>query len=118
MNKTVVLITDDEKKIRDMYREILELEGFEVIEAYDAKEAVIMLRNKKPELVLLDINMPGGPFHVIDTIKAEGMPSKVMIVSVKLVDEQKLLMPQADGYHDKSAGTDELIRKIKGLFSK
>jgi len=59
MSKAYVLVVDDEPDIRDLVREILEDEGYEVATAESAEAARDQLRERRPELVLLDIWMPG-----------------------------------------------------------
>ena len=58
MNHTV-LIADDEKEIRDLLRLYLENEGYRIIEASDGMEAVKAVKEKHPDICLLDIMMPG-----------------------------------------------------------
>lgn len=54
-----ILIADDEAEIRDVLRLYLEKDGYEVAEASDGVEAMEKLRKEKPDLVILDIMMPG-----------------------------------------------------------
>lgn len=54
-----VLLVDDESDVRKTYRDILEADGFEVTEAASGDEAVRKINGYRPDLILLDIGMPG-----------------------------------------------------------
>lgn len=53
-----ILLADDDATIRDMYRERMVAEGYEVIETQDGEETIDTARKEKPDLILLDIMMP------------------------------------------------------------
>ena len=55
----MILVVDDERPVRDVVRSILSAAGYEVMEAGDAGEALAVLREHAPELLLTDIVMPG-----------------------------------------------------------
>lgn len=60
MNRqTTILVVDDEKTIREVVRRYLELDGFTVIDAETGTQALAMLREAKPDLIVLDIMLPG-----------------------------------------------------------
>jgi len=54
-----ILIVEDEKVLAEMYKEKLEMEGFKVILAFDTKEGIELAKREKPDLILLDILLPG-----------------------------------------------------------
>ncbi len=56
--KRLVLVVDDEQYIREFYQELLTQEGFDVTMATNGMEALTSVTQRKPELILLDINMP------------------------------------------------------------
>ncbi len=58
-NPQRILVVDDEREIRDMTRMVLSAAGYEVATAASGKDALKMVREAPPDLVLLDINMPG-----------------------------------------------------------
>ena len=53
-----VLIVEDDKDLNNAYSIILKSEGYEVVEAFDGKEALIKIKNFEPDLILLDLLMP------------------------------------------------------------
>lgn len=58
MAKKNVLVVDDEKDIVEFLRQLLEDNGYEVTPAYDGLEAMKLIRERKPDLILLDLQMP------------------------------------------------------------
>ncbi|RLG54629.1 MAG: hypothetical protein DRN95_08585 [Candidatus Hydrothermarchaeota archaeon] len=115
-----LLIVDDEKRIRDIYRRFFLQEGFDVIEASSAMEAKdILVQNKEVDVVLLDINMPevdGGILSQL--INAFHKDVAIVVSSVYPVDEQRRLIPDADDYYDKSQGFDVLMKKVKEVVKR
>lgn len=117
--KARILIADDEPNIRLLYRSELEAEGYEVILAEDGKEALAKVESEKPDLVVLDIRMPG-----IDGVEALGriidknrtMP--VILNSAYSAYEENFMTWSADAYVVKSGDTTVLIDKIKEVLAR
>jgi CheY-like chemotaxis protein len=109
-----ILIIDDEKRIRDLYQRLLEDEGYEVLLAKNAVEGTRQIVTQNGiDLILLDINMPEVDGAYMKEIIDEYDPSfKIIVSSVRMLDEQKELIPQATDYFDKSSGTEILTEKI------
>jgi len=55
----LVLVVDDDEMIRRLVRTVLEADDFEVIDAKDGEQALVMIEDKRPEVVVLDVMMPG-----------------------------------------------------------
>ena len=114
-----ILIIDDEGKIRDTYKRLLNDEGYDVLVARDAQEGTrALIGDKTIDLVLLDINMceiDGG--YMKEIIDEYDPTLKVIVSSVRPLEEQQELIPKALDYFDKSHGTDLLIKKVKKILS-
>ncbi len=110
-----ILIVDDDPKIRSIYRKVLEEEGFGVDEAADWRDCVdTLLHRQDIRLILLDLQMPRVDGDAIyDTVRLYNPEIRVIIASVRSLDEQKRLIIRADNYFDKSMGVDLLVRKVK-----
>lgn len=112
-----ILIVDDDEKIRNIYRDLLIDEGYEVIEAPSAHYANERLLKENIDLVILDIKMPGTDGSIMyEVIKIFHRNCKVIISSVYPLDEQRHLIPGAEDYHDKSQGMDLLLSKIEKIL--
>ncbi len=112
-----ILIVDDESKIRRLYRSLLTAEGFEVFEAEKSQRANEILNKEEVDLILLDLALPdfnGDQLH--KKIKKKSGKPKVIVASVYSVDKQRIRIPDADGYFDKSEGTDVLLSRIESVF--
>jgi two-component system, OmpR family, alkaline phosphatase synthesis response regulator PhoP len=59
MNHATILVVDDESQIRRVLRATLSSNGYDVVEAKDGQEAIDMVIRERPDLILLDVNMPG-----------------------------------------------------------
>lgn len=115
-----ILIVDDEKSIRDIYRKTLMASCrslFNVLEAGNAWDAAQLLITEKIDLVLLDIRMQGrGGEKLYEVIRKYDMNIKIIVISVYPVSQQKKTMPDAYDYHDKSEGFLNLLEKILRSF--
>ena len=114
-----VLIIDDEEKVLDAYKRLLEEEGLDVLVAKNASEGTRALIGEQTiDLILLDINMyeiDGG--YIKEIIDEYDPELKVIVSSVRPLEEQKEIIPKAYDYFDKSRGTDLLLKKVrKALF--
>lgn len=75
-----IAIVDDDIHIGNMVEEVLKGEGYEVLRAYSGTEALLLLSNRKPDLILLDLMMPGLSGEEV-LPKISGIP--VIVVSSK-----------------------------------
>ena len=109
--KKQILVIDDDIRIGDMLEEMLTQEGYGVSRAYSGTEALLVLSVKKPDLVLLDLMLPGlGGEEVLPELA--GIP--VIVVSAKAGVEEKvsLLLGGAADYVTKPFDRKELLARI------
>lgn len=112
-----ILIIDDDIHIGNMVEELLVREGYGVLRAYSGTEALLLLKETKPDLILLDLMLPGLNGEEI-LPKLDGIP--VMIVSAKIdVDNKiRMLLDGAVDYVTKPFDTKELLARIAVQFRK
>ncbi len=117
MSQTI-LIVDDEPKLLDLVRTILEKDGFNVIEAHNGYEAVERVRNELPDLVLLDVMMPEmDGFEALREIrKASNAPVIMLTVQATESDKVRGLELGADDYVAKPFDHRELVSRIKAML--
>lgn len=117
MDPKRMLVIDDEIRIREMYRQIFDSIGFEVVMAGSATVAYNILKQDKFDIVLLDINMAevdgSTLFEVMSTFHKS---IKVVVSSVYSINEQKERIKNADGYFDKSDNKEVLVSIITALL--
>ena len=108
--KTIAII-DDDIYIGDMLAEVLTQEGCAVLRAYSGTEALYLLSQNKPDLVLLDLMLPGlSGEEVLPHIK--NIPVIVLSAKVDVQDKVNLLLGGAADYMTKPFDTKELLARI------
>ena len=118
MDSTRVLVVDDEPQARRVLRTALIAHGFEVTDARSGEEALIRLRGEAPEVVLLDLKMPGiGGLETCRLIR-ESSEVPIMIVSARKSEREKVeaLESGADDYVTKPLGIEELVARIHAVM--
>lgn len=109
-----VLIVEDEQDIRDLVKAYLEKEGYQVFEAGDGKEAIKIARLTNPDLVVLDIMLPGlNGLDVLSTLRRESALYVIMLTA-KAEEMDKLvgLNMGADDYLTKPFSPRELVARV------
>jgi two-component system, OmpR family, KDP operon response regulator KdpE len=113
-----VLVVDDEPQIRRVLRATLGSEGYEIAEAHSGEEALEQVLSSPPDLILLDLNMPGlGGLAACRAIRAAS-DVPVIILSVRNTDADKVeaLDAGADDYVTKPFSFDELAARIRAAL--
>ena len=115
MNNKKILVVDDEKPISDIIKFNLVKEGFNVICAFDGEEALKMVYQVQPDLVILDVMLPKyDGFQVCRKIRESfNMPIIMLTAKEEEVDKVLGLELGADDYITKPFGMRELIARIK-----
>ena len=114
MEKKRILLVDDEEGIQLLYREEFEEEGFEVATAYNGEEALEQFSQELPDLVILDINMPGmNGIEVLRRMKEINPNLPVILSSAYPEYKQDLSTWASEDYIVKSANMDELKNAVR-----
>lgn len=108
-----ILIVDDDVAIGNLEQLVLERAGYNVLRAYSGTEAVLLLKGKHPNLILLDLMLPGlSGEEVLDAVNARGIPVIVVSAKVAVDDKVNLLMGGAVDYMTKPFDTKELLARV------
>lgn len=113
-----VLVIEDEKSLRLLYQQDLQREGHEVLLAAEAREGIELAERERPDLVVLDIRMPG-----MDGLEAMGrlldrrprMP--VILNSAYSSYKDNFMSWAADAYVVKSSDTSELLARVREVLA-
>jgi DNA-binding response OmpR family regulator len=118
MSPSRVLVVDDEDDIRGLLRQLLERSGHLVREAEDGRDGLRVLHSWRPDLVLLDITMPGlDGWTTLDRIR-ELTDVPVIMLSARgtEIDKVRGLKAGADDYITKPFGRAELLARVEALL--
>jgi CheY-like chemotaxis protein len=113
MSKKKILLVDDEESIHILYREELEGAGYEVHSAMNGEEALQVVSTLAPDLVILDIQMPGmNGIDVLRRIKEQNPKLPVILSSAYQEFKQNLSSWASDDFVVKSADMRELLDSV------
>src|SRR5215475_7765826 len=120
MNKSsnVVLLVDDEPKIRRFLRAGFELDGFSVLEAENAAEALRLATFSQPDLIILDLALPDlHGSEVLERLRSwSNVPIIILSVAAAEDDKVRLLQAGADDYVVKPFGMAELLARSEAAL--
>jgi DNA-binding response OmpR family regulator len=118
MSERRVLVVDDDGDIRGLVRELLERRGFAVSEAKDGREALQEFYSGRPDLVVLDIGMPGmDGWATLERIRElSDVPVVMLTARSAELEKTRGLRAGADDYVTKPFGRQELLARIEALL--
>ncbi|MBE9524369.1 MAG: response regulator transcription factor [Chloroflexi bacterium] len=113
-----ILVVDDEKRMVRFIRLNLEHDGFQVIPAYNGKEALDQVRNALPDLILLDVMMPDiDGFQVLEKIREFSSVPVIMLTAKGEEDDRvRGLELGADDYVTKPFSPRELVSRVRAVL--
>lgn len=116
---TKILIAEDDDHTRDALREVLTMEGYEVIPASDGLQAVDFFRAESPDFVCLDVMMPGlNGYEVCKQIRRQDEKVPILFLTAKAEEIDTVLGLElgADDYMTKPFGVKEIIARIRAIL--
>ena len=114
-----ILIIEDDPSFRSMMETVLQMEGFAVRTAPDGPSGLALLREKRPDLILCDIMMPGMDGHsVLDALKVDKTLADIPFIFVTALAERaevrRGMSAGADDYLPKPFSAQELLSAVSG----
>ncbi len=101
-----VLIVDDERRNRDLIEVMLSAEGYNLLTASSGEEAIVTVASERPDLVLLDVMMPGmDGYQVAMRLKGHAETAHIPIIMLSALDDRNSRM------HGLSAGAEDFLTK-------
>jgi two-component system cell cycle response regulator DivK len=121
--KATILYVEDNPDNRTLVRRILLSEDYGLLEAQNAAQALEVLKNTRPDLILMDINMPDMDGYTLTSrIKTmpgfERVPIIALTANVMRGDKEKTLEAGCDGYIQKPLDIDQLLREVARFLSR
>ncbi len=113
-----ILVAEDNPANRELIREILEVHGYDVLEAANGLEALEQIEEKLPDLVLMDIQMPLiDGFETVSKLRKDPRFGKLPVIALTAYamsgDEEKALMAGFDGYLSKPMDVKQLLQYLQ-----
>lgn len=111
-----VLVVDDEPPIRRFLRTSLTAQGYDIVEAEDGTKALEEVRRRSPDLLVLDLGLPGiDGLEVIRSLRGSGVTLPIIVLSSRVDEAGKVeaLDLGADDYVTKPFGVEELLARIR-----
>jgi two-component system cell cycle response regulator DivK len=116
--KSTILYVEDNPENRLLVRRVLVSEGYDVVEAANARDALERIRESAPSLILMDINMPDIDGYTLTT-KLRAIPELIQVPIIALTanvmkgDRERSLQAGCDGYMQKPIDIDTLTSQIE-----
>ncbi len=114
-----ILVAEDESSLNDLLQDALRMNGYETISAKHGLEALRLIREQKPDLVILDINMPQlDGFSVIKKLRNENNNVPVIVLTARDQRDDKSIGfgLGADDFVTKPFGLEELIMRVSAVL--
>jgi len=117
----LILIVEDEPQNLKLFCTVLQAAGYETIEAAEGKQGIELARVRKPDLILMDILMPGmDGLEATRILKADAATKDIPISALTAYampgDREKLLQAGCDGYIDKPIDIHEFVKTVAQYF--
>lgn len=117
----VILVIDDEEDIRELIRYNLQKEGFKVIGAASGEEGLTLVKNARPDLVILDLMLPGvGGLMVCRQLKGDAALKDIPIIMVSALGDEPTIVSGlelgADDYISKPFSPKVLVARVKSVL--
>ncbi len=121
MAKTILIVEDDTKNMT-LFRDLLQVSGYSTILASGGKEGIELARAKKPDLILMDIMMPGmDGLEATRILKAGAATTSIPVIALTAYamkgDKERMLEAGCDGYLAKPINTDDFLKEVAKYLS-
>ena len=120
--KKKILVIDDQEEVRELVEAALRDGGFEIFKAFGGREGIQIAKNTRPDIIILDIMMPGGMdgYEVCKILKSDSTTKKITIIFLTAkgqeVDKEKGVAVGGNGFFTKPFSPLKLIEKIENIF--
>ena len=121
MVKTILIVEDDTKNMT-LFRDLLQVSGYSTILASGGKEGIELAKAKKPDLILMDIQMPGmDGLEATRILKADATTSGIPVIALTAYamkgDKERMLKAGCNGYLAKPINTDDFLKEVAKYLS-
>ena len=120
--KLILIIEDNDKNLK-LVRDVLQVKGYATVEAGNAEDGIILARERKPDLVLMDIQLPGmSGIEAIGLLRADPATAAIPVVavtaSVMPQDRNKITEAGFDAYVGKPINLKEFLDTVRNMLER
>src|SRR5262245_55170441 len=120
---SLILIVEDNEKNLKLVRDVLQVKGYETIEAGTAEDGIELARTRKPDLVLMDIQLPGmNGIDALRVLRADASTARIPVIAVtaSVMQQDRNLITEAgfDGYIGKPINLREFIDTVRAMLER
>ena len=118
MANELILIVEDNEKNRKLERDVLQFKGYQTIESETAEEGLRLAKEKRPALILMDIELPGmDGIEALTRLRGDPQTKDIPVIavtaSVMSHDQKKILDAGFDGYQRKPLDIKEFFEAVR-----
>ena len=120
--KLILIVEDNDKNLK-LVRDVLQVKGYATVEAGNAEDGIVLARERKPDLILMDIQLPGmSGIDAIGVLRADAATAAIPVVavtaSVKPQDRNKIMEAGFDAYIGKPINLKEFLDTVRNMLEK
>jgi CheY-like chemotaxis protein len=122
MANELILIVEDNEKNRKLCRDVLQVKGYKTIESETAEDGLRLAAEKKPALILMDIQLPGmDGITAMKQLKADPLTAAIPIIAITASamthNRTTMLAEGFDGYQTKPISLKDFLAEIERVFA-
>jgi two-component system cell cycle response regulator DivK len=123
MANELILIVEDNPKNLKLVRDTLQVTGYQTIEAETGEEGVGLARERRPALILMDIQLPGiNGVEALRQLRADPITSAIPVIavtaSVMTGDRTRIMVAGFNGFHGKPISVRQLLATVREILDK
>ena len=120
---SVILIVEDNEKNLKLVRDVLQVKGFSTLEAGTAEDGILLAREHKPDLILMDIHLPGiSGIEALKVLRAEAATAAIPVIavtaSVMQQDRKQITEAGFDAYVGKPINLKEFLDAVRAALER
>jgi two-component system cell cycle response regulator DivK len=120
---TLILIVEDNEKNLKLVRDVLQVKGYATVEAVTAEDGIALAAQHKPDLILMDIQLPGmNGIDALKVLRADPVTAAIPVIAVtaSVMQQDRNLITQAgfDGYIGKPLNLKEFLDAVRAMLEK
>ena len=120
---SLILIVEDNEKNLKLVRDVLQVKGYETIEAGTAEDGIVLARNRTPDLILMDIQLPGmNGIDALKVLRADASTARIPVIAVtaSVMQQDRNLITEAgfDGYIGKPINLKEFVDTVRAMLER